>query len=235
MEEVQRLWDIERSVLDVLLYRYKNQHRRSDFFRHFQLVCRALRRTNAPFLCSFAGSRSSHEDAAALRCCVGVRLLMATLVRASAPVFAQLRHTYHMPICLSLLSSYSRLYYICKVRFVRSYVWVWTLLRLLPGACDDTQTHHLACSPTPPSSRRYVYTWTVCSRTGYSCARPRERRLLPPPLRPPPQPLPPRRCSSMTFCRTCSGPARTCCTCVRWSVCPSARPSSPPTSLPRGR
>ena len=97
----------EHAILEQLLYKNKNQHRKANYYQKLMAVARCNRHIHL--------STSTLSSLHALLCTAdALRSSLVAILRAAEPLYALLRQTYFMPFALTSLAVLARLLVVSK-------------------------------------------------------------------------------------------------------------------------
>ena len=98
----------EQAILEQLLYKNKNQHRRANYYQKLMAVARHNRHVNLTQSTTLASLHALQNTANSLR------TSLAAVLHAAEPLYALLRQTYFMPFALTSLAVLARLLVVMK-------------------------------------------------------------------------------------------------------------------------
>ena len=97
----------EQAILEQLLYKNRNQHRKANYYQKLQAVARSNRSIHlTPAMLSSMHALYGTADS--------LRSSMVAILRAAEPLYALLRQTYFMPFALTSLAVLARLLAVSK-------------------------------------------------------------------------------------------------------------------------
>ena len=97
----------EQAILEQLLYKNRNQHRKANYYQKLMAVARSNRHIHlTPAMLSSMPALHSTADS--------LRSSMVAILRAAEPLYALLRQTYFMPFALTSLAVLARLLAVSK-------------------------------------------------------------------------------------------------------------------------
>ena len=101
----------EHAILEQLLYKNKNQHRKANYYQKLMAVARSNRHVNL-----------THSSLSSLRTLLStadsLRSSLVAILQAAEPLYALLRQTYFMPFALTSLAVLARLLAVSKAALV---------------------------------------------------------------------------------------------------------------------